>query len=109
MARQLEISLPEINKEDFKRSWARFELVAKAKDWDEERKCAIIPTLLRGKLFDAYVELPDESKEDLQKLKEALAKWAGTISRAIAGSAVVRVDHNDDNDGISALYTLLQM
>ena len=89
MARQLEIPLPEITKEDFKRSWARFDLVAKAKEWDEDRKRAIIPTLLRGKLFDAYVELPDESKEDLQKLKEALAERAGTIRDPLSAAKLL--------------------
>ena len=79
MAGQLEIPLPEIAKEDFKRSWVRFELVAKAKEWDEDRQRAINPTLLHGKLFDVYIELPEDTKEDLQKLKEALAEMAGTI------------------------------
>lgn len=60
---QSEIPLPEIQREDFKRAWTRFELVAKAKEWNKAKQLAIIPTLLRGKLLDTYVELPDESKE----------------------------------------------
>ena len=64
MVGQLEILLPEIKKEDFKKeelkwSWARPELLAKAKDWNKDRKLAIIlhVTLLHGKLFNAYIEL----------------------------------------------------
>ena len=34
MSTQSEIPLSEITREDFKRAWMRFELVAKAKEWD---------------------------------------------------------------------------
>ena len=89
MAGQLEIPLPEIAKEDFKRSWARFELVAMAKEWDADRQRAIIPTLLRGKLFNVYIELPEDTKEDLQKLKGALAEQAGRgVGSTAAGAAM---------------------
>ena len=63
--------------------------MAKAKDWDEDRKRAIIPTLLRGKLFDEHVELPDESKEDLGKSIEVLAEWAGTICNPLSAAKLI--------------------
>ena len=45
MATQLEIPLPEIQVQDFKRAWTRFELVAKAKseEWDEGKQLTVIP------------------------------------------------------------------
>ena len=39
---------------------------------------AVIPTLLRGRLIDYYVELDDETKGDLRLLKVALQERAGT-------------------------------
>ena len=89
MAGQLKIPLPWIAKENFKQSWARFALVAKAKEWDEDRQHAIIPTLLHGKLFDLYIDLPQDTKEDLQKLKEALAEWAGTIRDRLSAAKLL--------------------
>ena len=50
-----------------------FELVATAKGWDAAKQLAVIPTLLRGKLIDYYVELPDDTKCDLGCLKAAFA------------------------------------
>ena len=81
--------MQEIAKEDFKWSCARFELVAKAKEWEEDRRRAIIPTLLHGKLFDAYIDLPEDTKEDLQKLKEALAERAGTIRDPLSAAKLL--------------------
>ncbi len=33
---QLDVPLPTISPKDFERSWARLELVAKAKEWNEQ-------------------------------------------------------------------------
>ena len=74
MSRQSEIPLPEITREDFKRAWTRFELVAKVKEWDDNKQLAVIPTLLCGKLLDAFVELPAGSKDSLENLKKALSE-----------------------------------
>lgn len=76
MAR-LEVPLPEISPEDFDRSWARFELVAKAKEWGDEKQLAVLPTLLRGKLLDYYLDLSVDEKASLAALKTALVKRAG--------------------------------
>ena len=45
MAESLELPLPELVVEDFKRGWTRFELVTNAKGWDAARQLAVIPTL----------------------------------------------------------------
>lgn len=37
MAQSLDIPLPEVTAEDFKRAWTRFELVAKAKEWEDAK------------------------------------------------------------------------
>lgn len=65
--------------EDFSRAWTRFEQVAKAKDWDRSKQLIVLPTLLRGKLLDHFVDLDVETKEDLKKLRTALRKCTGAI------------------------------
>ena len=37
MAAQLDLPLPEITVEDFKRAWTHFELVTDDKDWNEKK------------------------------------------------------------------------
>ena len=81
MSGQSEIPLPEITREDFKHAWTRFELVAKAKEWDDNKQLAVIPTLLRGKLLDAFVELPAGTKDSLENLKKALSERAGVTKK----------------------------
>ena len=54
-----------------------FNLVAAAKEWSTERQTAILPTLLRGKLVDHYVELDTTTRADLKQLKTALMTKAG--------------------------------
>ena len=77
MATQLDLPLPEITTQDFQRAWTRFELVAKAKDWNDDKKKVILPTLLRGKLIDIYMTTDEETRGDLQSLKKALMRQAG--------------------------------
>ena len=77
MASQGEIPLPEITAETFERAWTRFTLAATAKEWDNNKQLAIIPTLLRGKLLDYYVDLEAAEKGDLDTLKENLMIKAG--------------------------------
>ena len=54
MAESMDIPLPELTVENFKRAWTRFELVAKAKEWNAAKQLIVLPTLLRGKLVDYY-------------------------------------------------------
>ena len=75
---QMELPLPELIMEDFQRGWTLFEFVAAAKEWNANKQFAVIPTLLRGRLIDNYVELDNETKGDLRLLKIALQERAGT-------------------------------
>ena len=77
MATRCDLPLPEISVEDFTRAWIRFKLVSAAKEWNAEKQASIVPTLLRGKLVDYYVELDATTKADLKQLKTALMRKAG--------------------------------
>ena len=77
MAQLLDIPLPEVTAESFKRAWTRFELVAKAKEWEAAKQLTVLPTLLRGKLVEKNVDFDDETKGDIDKLKAALQKASG--------------------------------
>ena len=72
MAQPLDLPLPEITTENFTRAWIRFELVAKAKECDAPKQLTVLPTLLRGKLLDHFVDCDDDTKSDLKKLHAAL-------------------------------------
>ena len=74
---QMELQLPELTADNFQRAWTRFELVAVAKEWNEDKQRTIVPTLLRGKLIDFYNEFDDATKGDLSRLKQALQEKAG--------------------------------
>ena len=74
------LTLPEISAdsgEEYERSWKRFEVIAAANKWEGGRDLAILPALLRGKLLDIYMQLPDADKADGATLKKALADRAG--------------------------------
>ena len=77
MAERLDLPLPEITTEEFSRAWTRFELVSAAKEWNTAKQLSILPTLLRGKLVDYFVELDTTTKADLKQLKTALMTRAG--------------------------------
>ena len=74
------LPLPEISENgeaEFERSWIKFKLVAAANKWDDAKALLMLPALLRGKLVEIYVSLPDEKKVDLDTLKRALKESAG--------------------------------
>ena len=52
-------------------------MVAVAKEWNEAKQLAIVPTLLRGKLIDFYTDFDDATKRDLSRLKQTLQEKAG--------------------------------
>ena len=83
---QLELPLLELVAEDFKRGWTRFEFVATAKEWNEAKQLAAIPTFLRGKLIDYYIDLDDTTKGDLKLLRAPLEERAGKKEDALAAS-----------------------
>ena len=86
MAESLELLLPELLTEDFKWGWTQFEFVVTAKGWNEEKQLVVIPTLLRGKLIDNYVELPEATKGNLGHLKVALQDRDGVKEDPLAAS-----------------------
>ena len=86
MAESLDIPLPELSVDNFKRAWIRFELVAKAKGWDAAKQLVVLPTLLRGKFVDAYMDFNDETRADLTKLKAALEKATGRVEDPLAAA-----------------------
>ena len=98
---QLEITLPEITANDFKRSWTRFELIAKAKEWDEPKQIAIIPALLRGKLLDAYIDIPDENKATLGALKQSLAERAGIAKDPLSAAKLFAVRDQQQQEKVA--------
>lgn len=73
----IDLPLPEITIEEFHRAWIRFELVVKAKEWNDEQQKLVLPTLLRGKLVDYYTEADKGTRGDLEQLKTMLMTKAG--------------------------------
>ena len=74
-----DLPLPEITVEEFFRAWTRFEPVSAAKEWNDEKQASILPTLLRGKLVDYYIDPDTTTKDDLKLLKTALMKNTGLV------------------------------
>ena len=112
MAQSLELPFPEITTSDFTRAWSRFELVATEKEWDAAKQLSYLPTLLRGKLIDIYLELDDASKTDMKTLKAALSEKAGLTkdSLSAAKAFMERTQGPDEKvaDYASQLKKLLQ-
>jgi len=82
----LDLPLPEITVEDFNRAWTRFELVAKAKEWSADRQKLVLPTLLRGKLVEFYVEANEETRGELARLKAFLLAKSGLARDPLTSS-----------------------
>ena len=108
MATSLELPLPELLAEDFQRSWTRFKFVAAAQEWNANKQLTVIPTLLRGKLIDAYVELDNAIKSDLARLKAALQERAGKKEDPLVASRNFnqrKQDHSEKVvDSLKKLY-----
>jgi len=77
MAQSFDLPLLEITVNDFRCSWTRFELVAAAKEWNEAKQKLILPTLLRGKLVDTYIQLNETTRENLGTIKKVLMEAVG--------------------------------
>ena len=73
----LDIPLAEITMDNFEHLWTRFTLVAAAKEWPEAKQLIVLPTLLRGKLLDYFIELVDDEKRDVGTLKASLIGRVG--------------------------------
>ena len=94
------LPLPEIHavSGDFSRAWTRFELVAKAKEWDDGKQLSILPTLLRGKLIDYYIDLPEDIKGDLKKLRDTLQEKAGLAKDPFSASMAFNTRNQKDDE-----------
>ena len=87
---QMDLPLPEITMENFLRAWTRFELVAAAKEWNAGKRAIVLPTLLRGKLLDIYIELGEDTRADLAEVKKILMSKAGlTKDPLVAGKEFI--------------------
>ena len=53
---------------------------------EQKKQCAVIPALLREKLFDYYVDLNNTTKGDLKLLRVALEERAGKKEDTLAAS-----------------------
>ena len=74
-----DVPLPKLTVDNFSRAWTRFELVSTAKEWNAAKQTAILPTLLRSKLVDHYIDLDDVTKADLHLVKTALMEKTGLM------------------------------
>ena len=109
MATPLDLPLLEITVEQFHRAWTRFELVAKAKEWNEARQRLVLPTLLRGKLVDYYTEADDETRGDLDQLKTLLMTKAGLVRDSLASSQVFMTRTQYPDEKVSNFAVELKM
>ena len=105
---QLDLPLPELAVENFSRAWTQFELVAAAKQWDEEKQVAILPTLLRGKLIDYYVELDTDQKGNLRVLKAALMTKAGLSQDPLTAGRAFTTRHQGPQERVADFATALR-
>ena len=108
MAQPLDIPLPEITAENFKRAWTRFELVAKAKEWEGAKQLTVLPTLLRGKLVDKYVDFDAETRTDLVKLKVALEKASGQMKDPLVASRTFVTREQSQSESVEDFSTALK-
>ena len=94
------LPLPEIHavSGDFSRAWTRFELVTKAKEWDDGKQLSILPMLLRGKLIDYYIDLPEDIKGDLRKLRDTLQEKAGLTKDPFSASMAFNTRNQEDDE-----------
>ena len=69
---QLGIALPEVLCGKDAKSWFKhFEVCARAKGWNNEKKLHLVPTLLQGCAWAVYDSLTDKETDTYAHLKEA--------------------------------------
>ncbi len=59
---------------DFDQWLARFDAVARACNWTENRQIQIIPAMLTENAHEIYLSLPDADKTDFQRFRAALSR-----------------------------------
>ena len=107
MAVQLDLPLPELTMENFSRAWTQFELVPTAKEW-EAKQLTILPTLLRGRLLDYYVELDTDQKWSLCELKTAIMTKAGIGQDPLTAGCTFGTRHQGPQERAADFATALQ-
>ena len=108
MAAQLDLLLPELSVENFSRALTQFELVAAAKQWDEAKQLTILPTLLRERLLDYYVELDTDQKGSLRALKDALMTKAGIAQDPLMAGRAFGARHQGPQERAADFATALR-
>ena len=77
MATPLDLTFPKIASGEFHQAWTHFELVASAKEWNDERKKLVFSTLRGGKLVQYYMEADEMTHGNLVNLKTFLITKVG--------------------------------
>ena len=95
----LGFQLPELTVEDFQRAWTCFELIATAKEWNNEKWLAIVSTLLyTWKNYRLLHKIVD--KNDIAALKSALQEKAGLKTDPLVASKNFNVRDQQPNKKI---------
>ena len=108
MAEKVNIPLPDITCEDFESSWIRFELVAAAKEWSQEKRALILPTLLRGKLVECYGELEADTKKTVNYVKEELVKRLRLCREPLEAGKLFMTRSQLERERVTEFATLLK-
>ena len=85
-----------------------FEFVATVKEWNAAKQLTVIPTLLRGKLIDYYVELEDDIKSDVKLLKAALEERAGKKEDPLIASKSFNQRSRGPGEGVADFASSLK-
>ena len=69
-----------------------------AKEWNATKQTAILPTLLRGKLVNHYIDLDDMIKADLHPMKTAQMEKTGLMQDLLTAGKLImaRCQHTDE-------------
>ena len=57
-----------------------------SKEWNAGKRAIVLPTLLRGKLLDIYIELGEDTRADLAEVKKILMSKAGLTKDLVSRS-----------------------
>ena len=82
--------------------------MAKAKEWDAARQNLVLPTLLRGKLVEFYVEASDETRRSLEQLKTFLLAKAGLARDPLVSSQLFMARSQNPGEKVSDFVVALK-
>ena len=81
-------------------SWICFELVTAAKEWSPEKQALILPTLLKGKLVECYVELEANTKKMVKIVKEELMKRLKLCHQLLEAGKLFMIRSQLEKEGV---------